>query len=404
MQAGEPGERASRQLRSAPLCLCNGKNPLGTRRKISAYAPPAQQSWARPAVDGGTRARDGAMVVSTPRASALLRISPKVRQSRALPSTPIAVGCGAVNSSFGMLPRKALHLPSSGSLASASWWGKLRLLRGNVRIWQGRISSDGGSVRTAVIYGAWHSHGYIHTHMHMSHPQLSQSFYSVTFGPGILFWCLESPAQIAEPTIAAVCSTAYLKKLCTSSIIPLAPKQILSSSAPSRAKSFVPPRTRLPFTFSFLHCISTWSPFCPAATEEGSGQQGQHPPSPQGAGASSLCLAGADIFLSVSLVSLVSSFFFLIEPLIKKKKNKLWRNPRFGALGAGLQLPLQALSPWVRDPWSSPGSLGFAPKLLNLQTPSPTRCPCSAWPSRVPTTPGCESSPSAVPGFPLCFH
>lgn len=59
MQAGEPGERASRQLRSAPLCLCNGKNPLGTRRKISTYAPPAQQSWARPAVDGGTRARDG---------------------------------------------------------------------------------------------------------------------------------------------------------------------------------------------------------------------------------------------------------------------------------------------------------------------------------------------------------
>lgn len=92
LQAGEPGERARRQLRSAPLCLCNGKNPLGTRRKISIYAPPAQQSWARPAVDGGTRARDGEMVVSTPRASALLRISPKVGQNGALPSAPMALG------------------------------------------------------------------------------------------------------------------------------------------------------------------------------------------------------------------------------------------------------------------------------------------------------------------------
>lgn len=373
MQAGEPGERASRQLRSAPLCLCNGKNPLGTRRKISTYAPPAQQSWARPAVDGGTRARDGAMVVSTPRASALLRISPKVRQSRALPSTSIAVGCGAVNSSFGMLPRKALHLPSSGSLVSAAWWGKLRLLRGNVRIWQGRISSDGGSVRTAVIYGAWHSHGYIHTHMHMSHPQLSQSFYSVTFGPGILFWCLESPAQIAEPTIAAVCSTAYLKKLCTSSIIPLAPKQILSSSAPSRAKSFVPPCTRLPFTFSFLHCISTWSPFCPAATEEGSGQQGQHPPSPQGAGASSLCLAGADIFLSVSLVSLVSSFFFLIEPLIKKKKT-LEESQIRGTRSRAAAAPAGSLSLGA-GPMVKPWLLGLCPKAFKSPDSKPHQVP-----------------------------
>lgn len=91
MQAGEPGERASRQLRSAPLCLCNGKNPLGTSRKISTYAPPAQQSWARPAVDGGRRARDGALVVSTPRASALLRICPKAGQNRAL---PMAMGVG----------------------------------------------------------------------------------------------------------------------------------------------------------------------------------------------------------------------------------------------------------------------------------------------------------------------
>lgn len=214
MQAGEPGERASRQLRSAPLCLCNGKNPLGTRRKISTYAPPAQQSWARPAVDGGTRARHGAMVVSTPRASAPLRISPKAGQNRA---QPMARGCGAANPSLGMLPRKPLHSPSSGSLISAPWWGKLRLSRGNVRIWQGRISSDGGSGRTAVIYGAWHSHGYIHTHTHThtSHPQLSQPFHPITFGLGILFWCLGSPAQVAEPTIAAVCSTAYPKKLCS---------------------------------------------------------------------------------------------------------------------------------------------------------------------------------------------
>lgn len=162
------GSRASRQLRSAPLCLCDGKNPLGTRRKISTNAPPAQQSWPRPAVDGGTRARDGAMVGSTPGASALLRISSKAGQNWALPSAPMAVGCGAVNPSFGMPPRKPLHLPSSGSLVSAPRWRKLRLLRGNVRIWQGRISSDGGSGRTAVIYGAWHSHGYIHTHPHVS--------------------------------------------------------------------------------------------------------------------------------------------------------------------------------------------------------------------------------------------
>lgn len=51
-----------------------------------------------------------------------------------------------------------------------------------------------------------------HTHAHMSHPQVSQPFYPRTFGLGILFWCLGSPARMAEPTIAAVCSTAHPKK------------------------------------------------------------------------------------------------------------------------------------------------------------------------------------------------
>lgn len=46
----------------------------------------------------------------------------------------------------------------------------------------------------------------------------------------------------------------------------------------------------------------------------------QHPASPRGAVAGLLRLAGADIFLFVSLVSLVSRFFFLIEPLINKKQ------------------------------------------------------------------------------------
>lgn len=104
---------------------------------------------------------DGAMVVSTPRASACSD-QPQGEAKRGSAQRPH--GPGAANPSFGMLPRKPLPLPSSGSLVSAPWWGKLRLLRGNVRIWQGRISSGGGSGRTAVIYGAWHSHGYIHTH------------------------------------------------------------------------------------------------------------------------------------------------------------------------------------------------------------------------------------------------
>lgn len=45
------GSRASRQLRSAPLCLCNGKNPLGTRRKnINLRSP--QHSKAGPGRPG----------------------------------------------------------------------------------------------------------------------------------------------------------------------------------------------------------------------------------------------------------------------------------------------------------------------------------------------------------------
>jgi len=158
------------------------------------------------------------------------------------------------------------------------------------------------------------------THMHMSHPQFSQPCHSITFGLGILFWCLGSPdpCRIAKPTMAALCPTASSKNLCSPPPSSLLHRSslLLSSSVPSRAKPFVPPCTR-PFTFSFFYCISSRSTFCTPATEEGSGQ---HPPSARGAGASSLCLAGTDIFLSVSLVSLVSRFLFLTKPLIKKKK------------------------------------------------------------------------------------
>lgn len=243
------GSRASRQLRSAPLCLCNGKNPLGTRRKISTYAPPAQKSWARM----GTRARDGAVWGAPPEPQSCSGSAPR-GAGEALP-------CGTPSpASLGLLPT----LPSAGCLVPAARRGKLGLLRGNVRTWQGRISSDGGSGRAAVIYGAWHSHGYIHTHTLMSHPQVSQLFYPMTFGLGILFWCLGSPARMAEPTIAAVCSTTHPKKLLTSSIIPLAPKQILpSSSAPSRAKPFRPSlhKTSFHILISSL-CLSlvTFSP------------------------------------------------------------------------------------------------------------------------------------------------
>lgn len=198
-------------------------------------------------------------------------------------------------------------------------------------------------------------------HTHTSHPQFSQPRYPITFGLGILFWCLGSPAPrgIAEPTIAALCPTACPKNLCSpppSSL--LAPKQ----SSPERLSTLrgeaLHPSLHktLPFTFSFFFfCIPIWSPFCSPASEERSLQQGQHPPSPQGAGASSLCLAGADIFLFVSLVSLVSRFFFLTEPLIKKK---LGRIPRFGVLGGRPQLPLQACPPRAQGTQRScPGSL-----------------------------------------------
>lgn len=112
------------------------------------------------------------MAVHTPRPLALLRISPNVGKKRALPTHPQhhgLQGSEPLRCDAG-LPGKVLHLPSSGSCISAAWWGKLRLLRGNFQIWQGRISFDGASVRTTVIYGAWHSHDYIHTHAHVSSP------------------------------------------------------------------------------------------------------------------------------------------------------------------------------------------------------------------------------------------
>lgn len=105
------------------------------------------------------------------------------------------------------------------------------------------------------------------------------------------------------------------------------------------------------------------------ATEERSGQQGQHPPSPQGAGASLLYLAGADIFLSVSLVSLVSSFFFFIEPLIKKKKNleeSQIQGTQSWAAAAPAGSPFLGVGPMV-VPWL----LGFCPKAFKSPDSKP---------------------------------
>lgn len=118
-----------------------------------------------------------------------------------------------------------------------------------------------------------------HTHTHMSHPQVSQPFYPRTFGLGILFWCLGSPARMAEPTIAAVCSTAHPKKLLTSSIIPLAPEQILpSSSAPSRAKPFRPSLHKTSFHILISSLCLNLVTFLPCS---GQGSRGSTHPQPR---------------------------------------------------------------------------------------------------------------------------
>lgn len=85
LQAGEPGERASRQLRSALLCLCNGKNPLGDAQEKYQVTLP-QHGGAGPGRPwmGRARARDGAMAARTFRPLAPLRIGPSVGRNRAL--------------------------------------------------------------------------------------------------------------------------------------------------------------------------------------------------------------------------------------------------------------------------------------------------------------------------------
>lgn len=114
----------------------------------------------------------------------------------------------------------------------------------------------------------------------------------------------------------------------------------------------------LPAQDPSFHFLIFWSPFCLPVTEEGSGQ---HPLSSQGAGASSLCLTGADIILFVSLVSLVSRFFFLIEPLIKKTQKTREDSQIWGSQRGTTALPPQAWDPVILSQF-----LGFAPKLLNL--------------------------------------
>ncbi|XP_038020835.2 uncharacterized protein [Anas platyrhynchos] len=94
----------------------------------------------------------------------------------------------------------------------------------------------------------------------------------------------------------------------------------------------------------------------------------QHPASPRGAVAGLLRLAGADVFLFVSLVSLVSRFFFLIEPLINKKNNKEDSQIQ-GA--AGLGRGITGAPAWfsLPDPTVLPQFLGFAPNFYNLVPP-----------------------------------
>lgn len=156
----------------------------------------------------------------------------------------------------------------------------MRLLRGNFQIWQGRISSNGASVRTTVIYRAWHSHGYVHVSSQFSQPR-----YPLTFGLGILFWCLESPAPhgIAEPTIAALCRTASPKNLCSpppSSL--LHQNRLWSGSAPSRAKLFIPPCTR-PFLSPSHFFIASQSGhlFASQPQRRGQGSKGSTHPYPR---------------------------------------------------------------------------------------------------------------------------
>lgn len=113
------------------------------------------------------------MVVHIPKSLAVLGIS------------PITMGCRAVNPFLcdTRFPGQVLHLLSSTSWFSVAWWGNLRLLKGNIPVWQGRVSFDGASLRTAVIYGVWHSHDYIHTHACISSPVFPAPL-SHNFGSG----------------------------------------------------------------------------------------------------------------------------------------------------------------------------------------------------------------------------
>ena len=117
------------------------------------------------------------------------------------------------------------------------------------------------------------------THMHTSHPQFSQPHYPITSGLGILFCCLQSPAPCgtAEPTIAALCPTASPKNLCSPPPSSLSHQSnlLLSGSAPSRAKPFVPPCTR-PFLppSHFLFASQPGHLFTPQPQRRGQGSRG----------------------------------------------------------------------------------------------------------------------------------
>lgn len=124
------------------------------------------------------------------------------------------------------------------------------------------------------------------THTHTSYPQFSQPRYPTTFGLGILFWCLGSPAPrgIAEPTIAALCPKACPKNLCSpppSSL--LAPKQSPPERLSTlRGEALHPSLHKtLPFTFSFFFVSQSGHLFAPQPQRRGHGSRGSTHPHPR---------------------------------------------------------------------------------------------------------------------------
>lgn len=115
LQAGETGERASRRLRSAPLRLCNGKNPLGdAQENIKLRSPSTAERGPAGRVWGGNKSEGWGDGGAHPQTLSTAPDQPqrgeKSGSAHALTS-PCAAGQPTPPSRRRRPPVRALHLP-----------------------------------------------------------------------------------------------------------------------------------------------------------------------------------------------------------------------------------------------------------------------------------------------------